>query len=84
MNSSTLSLVFLGDFATTMVGRVHVYSAIPALASGGCALSGFKDLWRYTQGVSCPGQDFEALTPDVLCRVRVGVGFMAAILAPED
>ena len=34
-------------------------------------------------GVSCPGQDIEALAPDVLCRVHVGVGFMAAIRAPE-
>ncbi len=74
--------VLIGDFATTEVERVHVYSAIPALRLG-CALGGLKGLWRYTQGVPCPGQDFEALAPDVLCRVHVGVGFMAATLASE-
>lgn len=45
--------VRIGDFATTRVERVHVYSAIPALRRG-CALGGLRGLWRYTQGVSLP------------------------------
>ena len=35
------------------------------------------------RGFSCPGQDVETLAPDVLCRIRVGVGFMGAIRASE-
>ena len=77
-------MLALGDFATTAVERVHVYSAIPLRGEVVSRLLALKGLWRYTQGFSCSGQDIEALVPDVLCCVHVGVGLVVTVRAPED
>ena len=77
-------MLALGDFATTAVERVLVCNAIPLRGEVVSRLLALKGLWRYTQGVSCPGKDIEALAPDVLCCVHVGVGLVAAVRAPED
>ena len=77
-------MLALGDFATTEVERVHVYSAIPPRGGVVSRLLALKGQWRYTQGVSCPGKDIEALAPDVPCCVHVGVGLVAAVRALED
>ena len=74
----------LGNFATPCGERVHAYNAIP-LRAGFIAFIDRENLRRYTQaGVSCLGQDFYTLAPDIFCRVDVGVCFVPATQTLED
>ena len=49
------------------------------------ALVDREGLRRYTQAeVSCPGQGFYTLAPDIFGRVDVGIHFVFATQAPEQ
>ena len=55
------------------------------LKAGCVAFIDREGLRRYTQAdVSCPGQDFYTLAPDIFCRVDVGICFLSATQTPED